>query len=99
MVDLTQEKESRLEKRNVVTDEEIESVLSEVLRESQVLEILSLRDNQITLANGKLTAALAAPAFQTLRELDLGDNQIGPVGAEKLIDALKKNQSLTEFRV
>ena len=69
MVDLTQEKESRLEKRNVVTDEEIESVLSEVLRESQVLEILSLRDNQITLANGKLTAALAAAPCQTLRAL------------------------------
>jgi len=69
MVDLTQEKESRLEKRNVVTDEEIESVLSEVLRESQVLEILSLRDNQITLANGKLTAALAATPCQTLRAL------------------------------
>ena len=69
MVDFTQEKESRLEKQNVVTDEEIESVLSEVLRESQVLEILSLRDNQITLVNGKLTAALTAAPCQTLRVL------------------------------
>ena len=69
MVDFTQEKESRLKKRNVVTDEEIESMLSEVLGESQVLEILSLRDNQITLVNGKLTAALAAAPCQTLRVL------------------------------
>ena len=61
------------------------------LQEGQALELLSLRDNRITLSNVKLIAAIAVAPCRTLRELDLGSER------EKLTDALKENRSLTSI--
>ncbi|KAL9185900.1 hypothetical protein ACHAXT_003677 [Thalassiosira profunda] len=72
-------------------------VLVKVLRESKVLEELWLDHNRITLADGKLTDALAEN--RTLRRLDLNSNATGNEGAKRLSDALKRNDSLHVIRL
>lgn len=67
-------------------------VLVKVLQKSKVLEQLSLYGNQITLADGKFTNALANN--HTLRKLYLYNNKIGPEGAKKLEAVLKINETL-----
>lgn len=70
-------------------------VLVDVLQKSSVLEELDLSYNLITLADGKLTAALAKN--RTLRLGYLGNSQIGVEGAKKLAVALKENQTLQKI--
>mmetsp|Transcript_23126 Transcript_23126/g.49951 ORF Transcript_23126/g.49951 Transcript_23126/m.49951 type:complete len:309 (+) Transcript_23126:102-1028(+) len=71
-------------------------VLTKVLKKSKVLESLYLRDNQITLADGKFADALANN--RTLRYLGLQSNKVGAEGAKRLADALKVNQTLLNIR-
>ena len=71
--------------------------LVNVLKLSEVVRSISLRDNKFTLANGHLTSALATNT--TLQEFDIGDNEIGFIGAEKLADALKTNKTLTTLKL
>ena len=52
--DLTQQKEIHLTKRSL-TDDDITTLLSKVITQSNVLEILNLRDNSIALANVNVT--------------------------------------------
>lgn len=94
--DLNQEREIRLEKRNL-KDADIETTLTQILKDSKSLEILSLHENHLTLANGELTSGVAAST--TLQELDVGDNQINVEGAERLAEAMKENKLLTTLRL
>ena len=62
-------------------DSEID-VLNEVIKKSKVLEVLLLCNNNLTLANGRFTDALAKNC--TLRTLNLHSNQISNEGAKQL---------------
>jgi len=70
-------------------------VLTEVVQKSEVLEELHLRQNQIALADGKFTDALASN--RTILRLHLERNQIGAEGAKRLADALVVNKTLQKL--
>ena len=71
------------------------------MQKSEVLAVLDLRDNHITLADGKFTNALATN--QTLKKLTLDSNKIwnkvGGEGAKHLAEALKVNTTLKEIEL
>ena len=75
-------------------DEELDVVI-EVIRKSEVLEELGLIFNQLTLADGKFTDALAHN--NTLNKLSLTFNNIGAEGAKRLADALKVSKTLKQL--
>mmetsp|Transcript_5346 Transcript_5346/g.9457 ORF Transcript_5346/g.9457 Transcript_5346/m.9457 type:complete len:291 (+) Transcript_5346:119-991(+) len=77
-------------------DSDIE-VLIRVLQESEVLEVLLLCSNQITLSDGTFTDALAQN--HTLRVLNLYNNKIGVEGATRLAEALKVNRTLQQIHL
>mmetsp|Transcript_1067 Transcript_1067/g.1866 ORF Transcript_1067/g.1866 Transcript_1067/m.1866 type:complete len:277 (+) Transcript_1067:65-895(+) len=72
-------------------------VLTKVVRETEVLEVLLLCSNRITLADGTFTNALSHN--KTLRVLNLYNNKIGIEGAKRLADALKVNQNLEQLHL
>ena len=61
-------------------------VLYKVIDQSAVLEELDLGYNELTLADGNLTNAIAKNT--TLKVLFLNDNNISPRGVQHLTDAL-----------
>ena len=69
-------------------------VLIDVIMQSSVLETLYLATNKLTLADGKLTNAIANGTIKTLY---LGFNNIGVEGAKHLADALKVNKTLEKI--
>eukprot|EP00580_Thalassiosira_gravida_P019253 CAMPEP_0201661616 /NCGR_PEP_ID=MMETSP0494-20130426/3934_1 /ASSEMBLY_ACC=CAM_ASM_000839 /TAXON_ID=420259 /ORGANISM="Thalassiosira gravida, Strain GMp14c1" /LENGTH=316 /DNA_ID=CAMNT_0048139773 /DNA_START=78 /DNA_END=1028 /DNA_ORIENTATION=+ len=71
------------------------NVITEVLQKSQVLELLHLGANRITLTDGKFTDALTTN--RSLRFLHLGWNTIGDEGAKRLADAIKVNRTLQKI--
>ena len=77
-------------------DEDLD-VLVDVLQKSDVLEELSLINNQLTLADGKFTDALANN--RSLKILWLDMNKIGDEGAKRLADALKVNDTLKRLHL
>ena len=66
-------------------------VLIKVIEQSTVLETLNLRNNNLTLADGKLAKTIAKNT--TLKKLYIYNNNIGPEGIKLLADALKKNHT------
>ena len=91
--DLVRKEDIDLEYKNL-RDKDLD-VLVDVLRKSKVLEELDLYKNQLTLADGKFTDALANK--NTLKSLDLSCNHIGAEGVERLADALKVNNTLKKL--
>ena len=91
--DLVTEKTIQLWYRRL-HDEDLD-VLVDVLRKSKVLEELHLRDNQLTLVDGKFTDALAHNI--TLKYLYFYYNKIGAAGAKRLADALTVNKTLKQL--
>ena len=77
-----------------LSDSDID-VLAEVLQKSDVVEEINLMCNNITLAEGPFTDALAKS--KTLKVLSLYSNQIGALGATRLAKALKVNQTLGQL--
>ena len=67
-------------------------ILIKVIEESTVLEELYLNYNELTLADGNLTNAIANNT--TLRKLSLFDNDISSEGIKHLADALKESNTL-----
>jgi Ran GTPase-activating protein (RanGAP) involved in mRNA processing and transport len=74
-----------------------ESIDVAPLTASRVLETLIISNNQMTLANGRLTLALLAK--DSLCHLDLRQNNIGPVGAANLKDVLMTSHSLRSLNL
>ena len=71
--------------------------LTKVIEQSKVLKTLHLSDNELTLADGKLTNAIAKNA--TLKKLDLSSNSISLEGVKHLANALKENKTLQEINL
>lgn len=72
-------------------------VLITVIGQSTVLEKLYLYSNKLTLADGKLAAAIAKN--KTLKVLDLRENNIGPDEVKYLAAALKTNNTLQSLQL
>lgn len=75
-------------------DEDL-GVLAKVVQKTQVLETLNLSCNNLTLADGRFTFALALNS--TIKVLYLSQNKIGPDGANQLSMALKANDTLVKL--
>jgi len=72
-------------------DEDLDEIIKE-METSAVLMELNLNRNQITLADGKFTAALASNT--SLQKINLHGNTIGDEGVRSLASALKLNSTL-----
>ena len=75
-------------------DNNIGTLIS-VLQESTKLQRLNLVSNKLTLADGKLSNALANN--HTIKKMWLNSNNIGVEGARKLANALRVNTSIQEI--
>ena len=75
-------------------DDDLADVLINVIKQSSVLEKLDLTNNELTLADGKLTKAIAK---SKIKKLVLSNNNIGVEGAKHLADALKTNGTLKKM--
>ena len=69
--------------------------LYQIIEQSTVLKELSLRNNNLSLSDGKLAIAIAKNT--TIKELDLSHNNISPKGVKLLADALKENNTLEDL--
>mmetsp|Transcript_21645 Transcript_21645/g.32887 ORF Transcript_21645/g.32887 Transcript_21645/m.32887 type:complete len:251 (+) Transcript_21645:90-842(+) len=76
---------------NGLWDDDLD-VIIKVLKDTQVLEELRLKFNEITLSSGKFAEALAYN--RTLRVLHLDENNIGSLGAKQIANALRVNRTL-----
>ena len=77
-------------------DENLDEIIKE-LETSTVLREVYLSNNQITLADGRFTAALASNT--SLRTIRLHSNKIGDEGVQSLCAALKVNTTLTRINL
>lgn len=68
-----------------------------VIEQSKVLKTLNLSDNELTLADRKLTNAIAKNT--TLKRLDLSNNNINIEGVKHLANILKENKTLQEINL
>ena len=80
---------------NGLRDEDLD-VLIEVIKQSSALETLDLRHNKLTLADGKVTNAIAQ---SKIKVLEIRHNNIGVEGAKHLADALKVNKTINEIHL
>ena len=74
-------------------------ILYQVIEKSKVLQVLNLRGNKLTLADGKFATAIAKNT--TIKEVNLIENNISEEGIKHLADALKENtvSKLDELRL
>jgi len=74
-----------------LSNDDLDVLIEAIEQEGTATETLSLDGNKLTLADGKLAAAIAKNT--TLKELWLSNNAISDKGAKHLADALKTNNT------
>ncbi|KAM9842538.1 protein phosphatase 1 regulatory subunit 37 [Aulostomus maculatus] len=81
---------------NAVADDGLEELCDGLRRQTAGLNVLLLRNNQIT-AKGMVHLAKALPSLTVLQVLDLGENHVGNKGVQVIREPLMMNGSLLQL--